>query len=439
MRYAYRCSCFIVTVIAMGMLFGFGPSKTPGKKAVNNKRFEVVNTLPKLDPDQFRCIVVGDSQTTGPNSNGIRTQMHGWDSNFVGDLVTVGNNAAGYEMSMSGSSSANLGYRTVDIYNGWDNGGQQDFFAVVGHEWICVGDIQSNGARIARMRLNFSVLNQDSPWDTDWGVGQNILARIAVRTTPTTVRAIETRPERGEVSVGQLAQVHELEPTWGIQIIEQQIPGAIDRAAERVGVGLYFPEGYVEEEGMRLQVLGVTFHRADLFWNVEKGTFIGYQGRGSFSVSDHLYLFSQKSRETLVEMTDADTIVIMLGHNAEPGGILSYEDNLIKLSNKWDAAFDKLYRPRPKIIYVAPWGTGTSASQPYMNSVNNITARLGADGRKRWCVSLFDRYRGLSPEVYSPEDYNMDFWHVHAQDGPTARRIADDLYELLFNPDKLIE
>jgi len=425
----------VVVVCMIGALcFGAGP-KSSGSHSVGvqaDRAFDDTQVQPVLDPDSFSCIILGDSQLSGPNSNGVRTQMHGWDSNFVGDLVTVGNNASGYEATMGNAGNPDLFYRPVDVSTGWGDSGPRDFFAVAGHEWRCFADIPSNGARIARYRLNFSVLNTDSPWDESWGVGENIVARIAIRNNPNSVRAIQTRPERGELIVGQLGRTHILDQGWGIQIIEQRIPASIDPDADRMGVGLFFPPNRTEEDGMNLQVLGVTFHKADRFWNIERGTFIGYQGRASFSVWDHIELFSQQSRVALIEMIDPDYIMIMLGHNTEANGFLSYEPGLIMLSKLWDSAFTSLRRPRPSFIFVSPWGVGLSDEQPYLGAANRVNERIGMSARTKWYVSLFDRYDRVSPEVFDPATYNMDLWHVHPQDAATGRRIAEDLYDLLF-------
>jgi len=387
---------------------------------------------PQVDPDHFRCIVVGDSQTTGPNANRIRTQMHGWDAHIVGELVTAGNASSGYMFNAGNSGIQSLSYRVVDMFAGWGDGGPDDFFASNGHEWACSGDILSSGSRIARVRLDFGKSNIDSPWNEQWGVGHDMIARIAIRTTPNTVPAIQVRPERGGTSATKLATTVQLNAQWGIQIIEQVIPSWIDPHAEQVGIGLYFPAGYIEQSGQKLDVIGVTFHRVDSSGQIEDGTFIGYQGRAAYRVWNHVEQLSQQSRIAMIKMMDPGYVVIMLGHNMEWAGFGVYEPGMLALVHLWEDAFVSLNRPRPQFIFISPWGIGTSLNQPYLNAVDRVNLRMSMLNRLDTNISLFKFYGGISPEIYDPAHYDMDAILVHPNDVPTARRIAFDIYQLLF-------
>lgn len=430
---AFLCGCAL-TAIA-------GPSHTAsrpsGQVESSSRSIGIGDQLlaPRLNPDRFRAIILGDSQLSGPNANGVRTQMHAWDSDFAGDLLTIGNNAGGYEVTFGVGGSDNLEYQSVDVFDGWGDGGPADFFAVSGHQWTCSDDIDFNGGRIARYRLNFSVINLEAPWNEPWGVGENIIARIAVRTSPNSVPAIQVRPDRGGIIQSQLIRTHALNQDWGIQIIEQIVPASTDPEALQMGIGLYFPPDTVETQGMTLQVLGVSFHRADLDWNEQPGTILGFQGRASMNVWDHVNYFSQQSREALVEMINPNVVMTMLGHNVEDNGFLTYEPGLVMLRSLWDDAFRSAGREPPIHVFVSPWGTGTRIEQPYLEAANRANERVSYTSRKSWNVSLFEFYDGVSPEIFDPMKYNMDFWHVHPGDGPTAREIAQDLYGLLFrNP-----
>lgn len=400
--------------------------------AARSIRHKLEFPLPSLDPDHFRVIIVGDSQLSGPNTTGVRTQMHSWDANITGDLVTVGNSSAGYDVTTGVGGSDDVQYQSVDILDGWPNGSTRDFFAVSGHQWLCTGDVDYNGGRIAKFGLNFSQSNTEAPWNEPWAVGEHLIARIAIRTSLSSVPAIQVRPYRGSTVSGAMGNEYALDQEDGIQIIEQLIPAWIDPTAETVGVGLYFPPDVVEQPGMRLQVLGVSFHRANFRWEEEPGTFLGFQGRGSINVWDHIALFSQQSRVALIEMIKPDVVMTMLGHNIENLGIVLYEPGLTSLKSTWDNAFVSAGRETPIHIFVSPWGVGTGLEQPYMRQANVINRQVANRSLKSRSVSLFDQYNGVSPEVFDPVRYNMDFWHVHPGDGPTARSIAFDLYGLIF-------
>ena len=319
------------------------------------------------------------------------------------------------------------------MFAGWGDGGPDDFFAANGHEWTCSDDILSNGSRIARFRLNFGPTNTESPWNEQWGVGKSMVARIAIRTSPNTVPAIQVRPERGGQVATQIASTVVLNRQWGIQIIEQAIPAWIDPVAEQAGIGLYFPAGYIEKPGQKLDVIGVSLHLVDKDGQIEDGTFIGYQGRGAWRVWNHVTQISQQSRVAMIKMIDPQYIVIMLGHNQEWDGIGVYEPGMVALVQLWEEAFASLNRPRPQFIFLSPWGIGVGLNQPYLRVVDDVNKRMSLLNRLDMNISLFQLYGGVSPEIYDPGNYDMDSGLIHPNDALTARRISTDLYNQLFH------
>ncbi len=388
--------------------------------------------VPALTPRSFRCIVVGDSQTTGPNADRIRTQTHRWDAPILGEQVCVGALSTGFVVNNSDAGVAGLVYQNVDPNEGWPDGGADDFFAAYGAAWSCQGDIAAPGARIGRYRLRFG--NAEAPWNEAWGIGQTLVARIAVRTGPLCVEAVETRAERGGVVSSSARRVHALSRAMGVQVIEQPIPLNFNPLGDDVGVGLYLPGSQIEQAGQVLQVLGVVIERVAPDGRRLGGTLIGYQGRGGWNISDHIDRISPASRAALVEMTDADYVVIMLGHNQEPGGKDEVRIKLGELVELWELVYTQTGRTRPSFVFVVPWAAISSTASEYMLEVEAAMIDLAAAHRRDTVVNFLPRFDYQRPDVYDPAHYQLDGAGVHPGNIPTAENLSQDLYELLFGP-----
>lgn len=410
---------------ALLLLAGPGLGKVHARRAGT-----AIKPTPALTPDSFRCIVVGDSQTTGPNADRIRTQTHRWDAPIMGEQVCVGALSTGFVVNNSNAGIANLVYQNVDPDGGWPGGGADDFFAFFGADWTCLGDITVSGARVGRYRLRFA--NSDAPWDQPWGIGRALVARIAVRTGPMCVDAVETRAERGGVVSVGARLVHTLSKVPGVQVIEQPIPADFNPSGDDVGVGLYFPSGQVEQAGQVLQVLGVVIERVAPDGRRLRGTLIGYQGRGGWSIQDHLDKISPASRVALINMTDADHVMIMLGHNQEPLGIGGVRTNLDRLVDLWEAAYMWSGRQRPTFVFVVPWAFGGTNASAYILEVEAAMKDRAAKHRRDVVVNYLSRFDYLRPDVYDPAHYQLDGAGVHPGDIPTAVNLSQDLYEMLF-------
>jgi len=387
---------------------------------------------PRLDPGDFRCIVVGDSQTAGPDSGRIRTQFHRWDAPFVGEQLVVGNSSAGFVVNNGNGASGLISYRTRDLNGGWFDGGPNDFFAVLGHEWEVAGDLDIPSNRVGRFRLRFGSGNTDAPWDEAWGIGVPLRAYVAVRTSPNTVPAIELRAERGGVMSPHARSVHELNASWGVQIIEQDIPADFNPLGDDVGIGLFFPSGYVEQAGQRLQVLGVTIERVGVGGRRPRGMMVGYQGRGSWNIEDHINLISTTGRMALIEMTDADHVMVFLGHNQERGGIGNIDPNLCELVEQYEHAYQLLGRPRPRFVLVVPWTIFTHSTNLYQLEYEQALIERAGLVRDDLVVNYLPLHGYTRPDLYDPDRYRLDAARVHPGDIPSAVNLGQDLFEMLF-------
>jgi hypothetical protein len=391
-----------------------------------------IEPRPKLDVHDFRSIIVGDSQTTDPNATRIRTQTHRWDAPIVGELVCVGSSLTGFVVNNADFGITNLTYSNIDMNEGWDDGGPDDFFGLFGAQWSCSGNVTATGARIGRYRLRFGNGNTDAPWNQPWGVGQALVARIAVRTSPMCVDAVETRADRGNVSSFSSRTVHTLSKEWGVQVIEQHIPADFNPKGDDVGVGLYLPSSSVQMAGQVLQVLGVLIERVDADGRRLPGTLIGYQGRGGWSMDEHINRISRASRMALIEMCDADQIMVIQGHNREPGGTQSVVENLNAVVNLWEEAYAFLGRNRPGFVFVVPWAISGKTASEYLLEVERAMVARAAMNRNDSLMNFLPLHDYTRPDLFDPSLYMLDTARVHPGDVPTAINLSRDLYEMLF-------
>ena len=376
--------------------------------------------------------MVGDSQTTGASPTGIRTQTHRWDAPIIGELICVGSLQTGFVVNNSDFGINGLSYRTVDLDQGWGDSGPEDFIALFASEWTMSQDITDEGARIGRYRLRFGSGNTLAPWREPWGIGNNLVARIAIRTSPRSVTAIETRAERGGVNDLSSRVTHQINGEWGVQIIEQPIPADFNPMGDDVGVGFYIPENHTETPGEVLQVLGVLIERVGLTGERLPGMILSYQGRGSWSMSDHITKLSSASRTALAEMTQANSILFALGHNPEGGDYSRIETNARLLVSKWQSAFAAAGLDRPNIIYLVPWMIGSGDIQAYLLQVELVYEQLAKEHRGDLVVNYLRLFDYQRPDDFDPDHYQLDLFGTHPGNIPTAVNLAQDLYEMLF-------
>lgn len=416
-------------LVAAFLAMGMGPDIGPGGMSTSKRPAEA---QPRFSVNNFRCILVGDSQTTDPSAERIRTQTHRWDAPIVGELLGVGASSTGFVVNNSNAGIGSLLYQNIDMNNGWGDGGPSDFFALYAAQWTCLEDIDAPGARIGRYRLRFGGSNLNAPWDTAWGVGQPLVARIAVRTSPMSVGAVETRADRGGVVSYASRTVHPLSKQWGVQIIEQFIPPEFNPVGDDVGVSIYLPADLVEQPGQKLQVIGVLIERVGPKGQRLPGTLIGYQGRGGWSMDDHINQISLASRMALIEMTAADRVMVLMGHNREPGGAAQVETNLDKLVDLWELAYMQLGRARPGFVYVVPWTISEPTASEYLLEVEHAMRERSGRHRADRLINFLPLHDYTRPDVFDPGRYQLDAAAVHPGDIPTAVNLAQDLYEMLF-------
>lgn len=395
-------------------------------------KHQIKQLAPRLSVDNFRCIVVGDSQTTDTSAERIRTQTHRWNAPIIGELVCVGAAETGFLVNNSNAGIGLLVYQNIDMNNGWGDGGPSDFFALYAAQWTCMDDINAPGSRIGRYRLRFGGTNVNAPWDQAWGVGQPLVARIAIRTSPMSVDAVETRADRGDVVSLQSRTVHTLSKQWGVQIIEQFIPVEFNPTADDLGVSIFLPSESVEQPGQKLQILGVLIERVGAKGQRLPGTLIGYQGRGGWSIAKHIEKLSGASRTALADMTHANTILFALGHNPEGGDLSNIETHARLLVDEWESAFASAGLARPRFVYLAPWMIDSGYILVYLSRVEAVYTLLANEHRGDQMISYQRLFDDLRPDQFDPARYQLDFFKTHPGNVSTAVNLAQDLYEMLF-------
>lgn len=389
-----------------------------------------------IDPDNFRCIFLGDSQISSPSSARLRMQMRRWDLPIAGEVFYSHHPASGQEIEHDIDGVSSIRSRLIGTPGGWSGGGPRDFFNYRAFEWYFTQDVQDPHLCIARFRL-YRANQNIAPWNTNWiTTGEPLVVRIAVRTTPDTIPMIETRTLRGPFTDFPNRTVHALNREHGYQIIEQRVDTGFYPTTDGVGVAFYLPEGSVEASGSSFQIMGVAVMRTDRDGNMLPGMVIGAQAFPGWSIDDHLEL-TDSSRRALIDLIDANTLMVMLGHNAEPDDApvagVSYDE----LVSRWMRAFNDTGRPRPANIHVVPWMIGSHNADLRLREI--INAMDHATHRHRGVlVSLFDHFDGQIPSVYNPAFYQLDTALVHPLNAFTASNLSRDLEALIFSDPSIV-
>lgn len=227
-------------------------------------------------------------------------------------------------------------------------------------------------------------------------------------------------------------RLHTLDNFWGVQILEQPIPAGFNPAGDDVGIGIYIPAGQVEEPGQVLQVLGVVIERVGSKGEQIPGMILTYQGRGGWSILDHLNGVSQASRRALAEATHANTILFALGHNPEDSDFTLIETRARLLIERWEQAFAAAGLDRPSLIYLSPWFIDTGFIEVYLRVVESTYHKLANERRSDFVVSYQRLFDELQPDDYDPLRYQMDFFGTHPGNVQSAVNLSQDLYEMIF-------
>ena len=381
------------------------------------------NVQPKFSQDNFRAVIIGDSQTTTSWAGRITSHYHRWDGPFVGEFLSSGHSAGGVSINNIGLS--NVIYRAIDPDDNWSDGGPQDHFSRGSAEWETLGDINAPGSFVGRYRVKLSESNTDAPWSYNWVENEDLVFRVAVRSGPNSVPAVEIRPDRGTIGTGT---VFDIDSSPGIQIFEIDVPASLNPTETLVGGTISFPTGYVEENGQFLQVLGAYVGiKGD-----PNGLVIGYQGDSGWNLLRHIDMISQESRVRLVEMLHLNTMIMIQGHNREWDNQPIYPVRAAQLMGMWDNAFDTAGFNRPKWVLVEPWRIQEGNWDGYQIIVENGLSMIAQFNRRAVHVRYGDLFNNLRPDEFDPIRYQLDTGLVHPGNVPTARALSEDLETLIF-------
>lgn len=386
------------------------------------RQFEI-GADPVFTQDQFRAVIIGDSQTTSSWSVRITAHYHRWDGPFVGEFLGTSNSSSGN--SINNISRPTLDYRWIDPDDNWTDGGPGDHFSRNSAEWEVISDVPSDGAVVGRYRVNLSSTNTGAPWSYNWVENEDLVFRVAVRSGPNSVPAIEIRPDRETLGSGT---VFEIPTERGIQIFEIPIPASMNPDALVIGGAILFPEGYVEESGQLLQILGAYVGLA----GDPDGLVIGYQGDSGWNLLRHQTALSQDSRLALIEMLDLDTVMMVMGHNREWDNQPIFPVRALELINTWNQAFQTTGRRTPRWVLVEPWRIQEGNWDAYGEIVREGMSNISRIRRGTKHVRFGDVYNNLRPDEFDPTRYTLDSGLVHPGTGVTAKNMMFDLEFLIF-------
>ncbi|MBO6512545.1 MAG: hypothetical protein JJ974_01095 [Phycisphaerales bacterium] len=425
---------FVQWIVRLGLLcFCAGHSLAQGPSGTVYEGTRVVRAperlrAPDFDPNNFRCILVGDSQVASPAGNRLRQAMRRWDLPVSGTFFVSDFGWAGQRVDMDVTSMPAILSRTIILPFQWYGIGLEDWMSHRGLEWRLSGDVDSPETPIGVFVQEMGPSNQ-SPWNMDWMSGETLVARIAVRTTSIVVPFVETRAVRNGVVDPGSATIHALSPEYGYAIIEQVIP-ATPGVTGSAGVAVYLPDGVTEQDLMVFQVLGVSIMRVDQSLRPKNGMIIGAMANPGWGYEDHLAV-SDVSRRALVELVDANTLMIMLGHNSEPNDGQTVYDRHLNLLNRWHAAFDNVGMRRPALVNVVPWPIGIAGAEQRLSETEDAMRQI-TDEFGGMTVSFVEYFGNTVPDIFDLDRYRLDGIRVHPQDQSTAEHLAEDLESMIF-------
>jgi hypothetical protein len=415
--------CISLTLCGMGPI---GDSEQSGHYSSGSTATS--EPLIVFDLNNMRVIIVGDSQVASMPGTRIRVHKRYWDMPTAGAFVGAHFIWAGQEVVFDVTNIDGLSSREISNAATWSGGGPRDFGTLRGYEWLCASDVDVPDTAFGAYRHYLEYPNLRPP-QYDWITGRDILVRVAVRTNPSSVPYVETRATRGGLTDQATGTVHSIQRKHGYQILEQIVPASFAPDGDGTGVSFFLTEGVEELPGENFQVLGVAMLALNANGNPIPGQIVGANAQSGWSVSNHLEL-SESSRMALIELVDANTLMVMLGHNREHLSGPGFESNYNDLIDLWFGAFESLDRRPPTLISVAPWMIGQVWAPDYLANVQDVMeARCEEDGGI--FLSYLDYFDWQVPDEFDPELYTLDGIRTHPNDGDTAHNLSLDMEIML--------
>ncbi len=429
MKAAVTLQCFCVLCLAAAFLIGAGPIKNAersGEFLIGDRG--ISEPLTEFDLNNMRLILVGDSQVASMPGFLIRVHKRYWDMPIAGVFVGAHFIWAGQSVEFDVSMIDGLTSRELTSASSWSGGGPNDFATFRGYEWLCESDVDDPDTAFGAYRHYVEYPNLRPP-QYDWISGRDILVRVAVRTNPSSVPYVETRATRGDLTDKTTGTIHSIQRKHGYQILEQVVPAGFAPDGDGTGVSFFLPDGVEELAGENFQVLGVSMLALNANGNPIPGQVVGANAHSGWRASNHLEI-SQSSRKALIELVDANTVMVMLGHNREHLTGPGFESNYNDLIDLWYGAFESLDRKPPTLISVAPWMIGPEWAPSYLADVQSVMeARSDQDGSI--FLSYLEYFDWQAPDVFDPELYTLDGIRTHPGDSDTAHNLSLDMEIML--------
>ncbi len=394
-------------------------------------RADGIETLElKPDPDNFRCVFIGDSQVSSPHGLRMRPYMRLWDLPTVGAFFSTNFIWAGQEILFNVEHIANLSSRELTNPDSWTHGGPRDFMNYRAYEWMCDGDVDDHDSSFATLMLYNDYPNLHS-WPSNWMLNRTLVLRIAVRTTPQTVPLVETVARRGSYLDQSTRTVHKLPQEYGYTIIEQVIRSDFHGDIDGAGVELFMSAGVVESAGMTFQILGSALLVVDEHRRPVPGYVMGAMASPGWGLDDHLAI-SQASREAAARLIDANSLIVMLGHNPDSLQEPGVRANYFELMRRLNQSFALNGVGHPVNIHVVPWVTGAPGSFKSLLDISTAMNEYASQSGGQVC-SFVEYFDNQIPDVFDSELYLLDVIRTHPGNSDTAENLSLDLEILLRN------
>ena len=405
---------------------------------------------PHSDTQLVRCLMIGDSQMTPANAR-LFGAICKWDIDFVGRQIPFQlGSLSGF--SYSGTEGSPYGGwifgTTVLLGQSWGSGGGAGESHLTGRRISISGTVVSPsfGAVNEVARLVMTAGQYERPVDLD----SLKVAKVAYWDT-------ENQDANGGVPSFTLHGVRGSSVCFsGTESVAPQATGASAYSTVRIlpagelgssgewagAVIAVTPDTY---ENHAIHAFGALIHNTEISYDGENIVYLlPEQGfipftfaRSGWNAHNHNTITSDSAIDVAIEMVEGyDVVVVMLGHNSEPGFHQNnsvYATNLQFLKARINARHAALGREAPDWVFIAPWNViGDSVSDRLVIQTQRLfeMCELTGDG----FINLFHFYdNGVIPsgEIRTPRGthtYTLDSGQAHPLDAHTAREIARDIF-----------
>ena len=406
-----------------------GGSSTP----VNLNLDRIV--LPTREATELtKVLVVHDSQGLRQSNRWVG-QTSKWDMQHVGMMCySVNQSGVGpYFLAETTVPGATITHTRMNPGDNWGDGNTSDH-AMWGSKIAITGTIDPNFQPLVRFGIN------NAGFVNAYPVDNRHHARVITRDISGNFARYRLTEFRGttegtsdDFGDGAFDPVNfDFDGSLKIANWGTRDAGAIGSSGEIVGT--IVKDSNASDTNRELHVLGALIYSSPSAENFEStGLVLANTGYSGWSCYDHINRQSLQTKEAMVEVAEGyDTVIIMMGHNAEDLG--DFDANLTSLISLWKSAHTNKGYAEPDFLLIAPWAAAGTDMTVEKKNLTRAVALAGGYG----FISLWDSYGEVNPDGRTERldgttvtAYSMDL--THPSDATTAEHIAKDI-EWHFDP-----